>query len=312
MGSWGTVLQVRDGNDTLDADAGTTLQEFSGNGNNLINLHGDKGRVQAGNGNNQIYADYQMDIPAAIAAAKDASATDPDVFSINFSSPNSTPIYNANDYTYSNSYGTHYAGLVIGVGNGNNTIVGGNGNGDAIITGVGNNTIVCGAGKSTVICGFDVTQALMPPNPDGSQMTVGEYMALYQLDTPAYAYSYDIRLASHVPTDLWGRSTERTVRGGRHRYLLRGNGDGQCPFERQQLAGCRGRRRHHCYGDGQQHIFAGAGNVTLWGWGGNNYIDLESGNDEVNLHGGNNIIIGGTGNSTIIDNENGNNYLPRW
>jgi Ca2+-binding RTX toxin-like protein len=120
-------LANHDGDDRIVGTSGRDSIEGLTLGDNLIIGNGGQDIIIAGNGNNQIYANTQVDLATALTQQKNI---------------------------------TTQKGDVIGVGDGNNTIVGGDGN-DAIFTGNGHNTIVCGAGENTVTGGLEVYSAAL-------------------------------------------------------------------------------------------------------------------------------------------------------
>jgi Ca2+-binding RTX toxin-like protein len=112
-------------NDRIVGTSGRDSIEGSTLGDNLIIGNGGQDIIIAGNGNNQIYANTQVDLATALTQQRNI---------------------------------TTQKGDVIGVGDGNNTIVGGDGN-DDIFTGTGSNTLVLGNGANIVQGGVEASNA---------------------------------------------------------------------------------------------------------------------------------------------------------
>jgi Ca2+-binding RTX toxin-like protein len=252
--------------------------------NALVIGNGKQDVIMIANGNNQIYANTQMDIATALAAQKTAIATG-------------------------------QKGDLIIVADGNNTIVGGNGN-DAIVTGTGNNLIVCGPGAVTVIGGVEtlVSQSFdwfMNVNFDNHKYdsNVGIIgRAINDYPTPYFGnfifngrgdpFNADGSMA--VGGNPYGVGNDTIYGGTGNSVYFLSNGD--------NWLDAGGGNDTIVAGVGNNTIFGGRGNDTILGGGGNNYINLESGNDFVVACGGNQTIIGGSGNDTIYSGQSGGGW----
>ena len=130
VGEVGIVMAMQGGNDTINGSSGADILS-AGDGNNLITGGGQAlvasdwnahEILLAGNGNNRIYANTQVDLATALANQKTAAATG-------------------------------QQGAFIGVGDGDNLIVGGNDN-DVVFVGTGDNTVVLGNGTNIFVGGI--------------------------------------------------------------------------------------------------------------------------------------------------------------
>ena len=293
-------ITIGNRNDVINLNGG---RDMVGGGNytfdtthsdSIINGGGGSGLILLGNGNNQFYADKQTDLGTALANQKTATASG-------------------------------QQGYLIGVGSGNNTIVGGGGN-DAVFAGTGNNTIVCGAGSNVVIGGVTVTEAAYMWNswntlPTTTHAEMGgasdlvDSQGVWQpwvvpnLVNPAVVYLGGVLAASDpfsAPANYHGSTFNDvpvgagndTIFGGKgNSYYFLSNGD-------NWLDAGGGNDYIHA-GAGHNTIFGGTGNDVIFGAGGSNSITLESGSDYVLLQGGNNTVVGGTGDNVIVSGDAG-------
>ena len=193
-------------------------------------------------------------------------------------------------------------GDFIGVGNGNNTIVGSNGN-DAINLGTGNNIIYCGAGADSVIAGVETSSASLnwsvsaPQSFDGFS-NVNVYSNVSYTSAPfSAANGYEgafIVTGPGTETPVgFGNDTIFGGKGNSSYWLANGN----------NYLDAGGGNDFIQASTGNDTIFGGIGTDTIFSGGGNNYIDGESGNDAIVGQGGNVTIDGGTGNDTIYSGD---------
>jgi Ca2+-binding RTX toxin-like protein len=233
-------------------------------GNDTIVGAGGQDVLIAGNGNNQVYVNGQMDLATALLGRSGIRSG--------------------------------LKGTLVAVGDGNNTIVGGTGN-DIIFTGTGSNMIVCGPGAETVAGGVEVSSALLSwsTNNDWSGYTglvLNPLTLVFGVTKTSAPFTappnYHGNYSDALPVGL-GNDTIFGGTGNSVYWLSNGN----------NYLDAGGGNDNIFAGIGSNTIYGGNGNDTIWGGGGNNYINTEAGNDMVVAEGGNMTIIGGTGNCTI-------------
>lgn len=247
------------------------------NGDNLVTTNGAQGILMVGTGKNRIYVNGEV-------------------------SPNQA-ISNANS-----GLPTGKKGILVGTGNGNNTIVGGNGD-DLISVGGGNNVVVMGPGNNLFIGGMVLDNEFSPLTLDWDpHLTSAGHFMITGADfvQAKFPMGKDIDLATY-DGNMFGYTGPAT--GGHDHQLPLGFGD-------TTIFGGRGNSLFYLAnginyvdagsgnstvkgGMSNDTIFGGTGNVVLFGAGGDDYITLESGNDWASGNSGNNTLIGGDGNSTI-------------
>ena len=252
------------GNDSITSGSGNDTIS-SATGDDTISAGGGSDLILTLSGDSEIYADHKVDLYAAIQNAENGTATG-------------------------------LKGAAIGVGDGNNTIVGGAGN-DLISVGQGNNVIVAGPGQNLIMAGN--AAALMQPDwswaPtnewDVSYEDFGVLPAQYNIGTSTYegVRSFDLSSQAWLPVGV-GNDTIYGGKGDSTIFLTNGDNYVDAGGGNDLIAG----------GMGKDTIFAGSGNVTVAGGGGDTYIDGESGDDLLFGEGGDNTIMGGAGNDTIF------------
>ncbi|MDO8262337.1 MAG: putative Ig domain-containing protein [Gallionella sp.] len=347
VNSGGNLYDGTGGNDILIGSTGFDYIGAFGNGDNLIvgngappadpiyNLAGE-GVIVAGNGNNRIYANTQVDLATALAQQKTL-----------------TP--------------TGQSGVFIAAGTGHNTIVGGTGN-DLIISG-GNSLVVLGPGNNTFLGG-----TISAGNAGDywwtkftSSVSVGGNMPQYELSIPIHSffqssggftpsvqlaalqsygqYNFDkgwrydgwvstptnpsfMAVSSSNPVDLFdgysaldypgliypntpaGNGSDTIFGGGGNSLIIGSNGGNWIDVG--------GGNSNVFSGGGDDTIFCSTGNSLINGQGGNDYINGESGNHRIWGGAGDNIIYGGSGDDIIFagigawnwaDINAGNNYV---
>ena len=252
------------GNDSITSGSGNDTIS-SATGDDTISAGGGNDLILTLGGDSEIYADHKVDLYEAIETAENGTATGA-------------------------------KGAAIGVGDGNNTIVGGAGN-DLISVGQGNNVIVAGPGQDFIMAGNAATMmqpdwSWSPTNEwDVSYEDFGVLPAQYNAGTSTYegVRSFDLASQAWLPVGV-GNDTIYGGKGDSTIFLSNGDNYVDAGGGDDLIAG----------GMGKDTIFAGSGNVTVAGGGGDTYIDGESGDDLLFGEGGDNTIMGGSGNDTIF------------
>jgi Ca2+-binding RTX toxin-like protein len=283
-----TVYTLDDGNDQVTARSGvnfiagsppvSTLDGMvtpgNSNGNSTIAGGGGQDIIMTGNGDNQIYAGSVESLSEALSQQQGATAS------------NAT-------------------GDFIGVGNGDNSIVGSNGN-DFISVGTGDNVIVDGAGQDTFSGGTTTEYAY-------EDWSTSFGPGFTYLDAPDVINS-NTRLDSgiisagntSVPAGFDGDYIGGAPSGTGNDTIYGGSGDSVYYLSNgNNYLDAGGGNDQIGAGSGENTIFGGSGNDSIDGGGGDNYIDTESGNDIVALLGGDSTVFGGTGNDTILSGDIG-------
>lgn len=244
------------------------------NGNSTINGGGAQNVIVTGNGSNKIFGGTTSTLNAALAQLSSAVAT-------------------------------NAKGDFVGVGNGDNTIVGSNGN-DAIVVGTGHNIIICGAGADSIIGGETASAANLNWSTTSSA-SAGSTLITYNnvAFTPSGfsaggGYEGATVVINGVAQPV-GTGNDTIFGGSGNSYFWLANGNnflntGNGNDEVQASTG-------------SSTIIGGTGNDSIFGGGGNNYIVAGSGSDIIDGEGGNVTIVGGTGNDVIYS---GNGWSSSW
>jgi Ca2+-binding RTX toxin-like protein len=269
------------GNDSIVGSGNDTI--VTGGGNSVISGSAQStDEILVGNGKNIIFANSHavvdqsgaVDINAAIAAEYAKTATGA-------------------------------KGVLIGTGNGNNTIVGGAGD-DVIWVGEGNNTIVLGPGSTHLWCGERVTSESdtwsLTVNgnswyPNGFTPTDGGYTASSNYEGNEDFDGNPTGLGNNVIYATSGTFDIALSNGNNYFYTGSANGS--------------------AYGGmGSDTIVCGAGNVNIGGGGGDSLLIAGSGLDTLFGDAGNNTVVGGSGVDELYAGEknltgtsSGNNYV---
>ena len=289
------------------------LQNYGGDGNNVINGGGGQDVIIAGNGNNEIYANTQTDFDTALAQRDAATASG-------------------------------QKGDLIAVGDGNNTIVGGNGN-DAIFTGTGNNTIVCGPGSVSLVGGMEINAASLNWTEVNNFFSpVGGGSATFNAPTPYNGSTFNgTPVGAGNDTIYGGTGNSSYWLSNGNNWLDAGGGNDliHVGVGNNTIYGGTGNDSINGGGGsnyinlesgndmvilqgGNQTVIGGTGNDTIISgdytsnWetsetSANNYIQGGSGNNTILGSGGNDTLISGsqsgTGKSTLLQAGNGNEYM---
>lgn len=282
-----SIYSLDGGTDQVTTDSGVNLViGVSNANNNTINGGNGQDIITLGKGNNQIYAGPTVTVSQAITQAVTAKPT-------------------------------NAKGDFIGVGDGNNTIVGSNGN-DGINVGTGNNIIVFGAGQDSFIggvetSGADVDWATLPMTPttlnNGVAANVIQYLDAYYAPATytaptGYEGSWVDVSGVLIPVGT-GNDTIYGGTGNSIFWLPNGN----------NFINAGGGNDTIQASTGNNTIEGGAGNDTISGGGGNDIINSGNGNDLIAGQGGNVTVYGGSGNDTILSGDASSalvNGLPTW
>ena len=247
-----TVNGAPSGHDTIRAPGQASL----------VNARNGTDVILAGSGTNQIYADSQVALDAAIAA----------------SSPGPT----------------HQKGDLISVLDGYDTIVGGLGD-DLINSGNGHAEVILGPGQDTFIGGWEVTGALASwhtqTDADGV-LQLFDVTGSVETFANSFAQPYNGNTVIEGNSTLQASASNATVFGGSGNDLIvLGNGSNYAQA---------GSGNTTIYGGmGNDMLVAGSGTDYVRGGGGNTNIQGGSGTSTLDGGDGNNTIIGGSGNATI-------------
>lgn len=259
------LIQGAGGNDSIAAGSGNDTIN-AGSGNSTISGGGGQDIILLGDGSNQVYVGSVVTLNDALNQSQTGS-------------------------------GSGAKGTFIGVGDGNNTIVGGNGN-DAIFVGTGDNTIICGPGSVSLEGGveaYDVSSNWYTTNTPGlvTFSNVGSYSAPF--DAPA---GYEGAMNSDGTPMGTGNDTIFGGKGDSFFWLANGDNYLDAGGGNDQIQASTG----------SSTIFGGSGNDSIYSGGGNNYIDGESGNDLIVGEGGDITVFGGTGNDSIYSGDDGTDW----
>ncbi|MBV8209158.1 MAG: DUF2974 domain-containing protein [Burkholderiaceae bacterium] len=253
------TLYAGDGAADLISVGGGINSVLGGAGDDIIIGSDAQNVIVAGSGNSEIYAGQPVDLPTAITNGANASAA------------------------------TGLQGDFIGVGDGNNTIVGSNGN-DAIFVGQGSNLIVLGPGTNTVIGGTETSSAQLNWSVGPLANGVLPIANIFN-SNPGFATTVPYEGNSDTSGVAVGVGNDTIYAGAGSDLIELSNGNNYVQL---------GSGSSSVYGGmGQNTIFAGSGNSLVLGGGGSDYIDGQSGSHLLIGRGGNNTIIGGSGNDTI-------------
>jgi Ca2+-binding RTX toxin-like protein len=270
------------GNDLIAAGQGVNSIS-GGSGNDVITGGGGSGVIMAADGSNHIYAGSQVDLQTAISAASTASA------------PGGL-------------------GYFIGLGDGDNTVVGG-GN-DLILVGHGNNFIVAGA-NDTVWAGEGGNSAGL-----NWSVTSGGSVG-YDFYVQPSSNIHCAAEGGKAPPDYEGIEQGGDAVGTGNDTIFGGAGQGVIFLSNGNNYVSTGSGSDVVIGGmGSNTIIGGTGSISVAGGGGSDYIYGGTGNSLLMGLGGNNTIIGGSGNDTLFagspttstsslwfNSETGNNYV---
>ena len=284
IGGTGNDTIIGGGNDSINASNSLNDSIVGGAGHDTITggsgadtITGGGGPdiIQAGQGNNEVYADTKVSLGTALANAATGTASG-------------------------------LQGSFLAVGNGNNTVVGGTGN-DQFVVGDGNNVLVLGPGNDTVLSGVTLTgtpasgwqDSLLSPE----QITDPGYL-VYQITQETRLSGFGVQStgnatgtnASNSNVDSFGVPV-----GVGNDTIFAGAGNDAIDLSNGNNYVVGGAGNDTVWGGtGQDTIFTGNGNDIIEGQGGSDYIVGGAGNSLIAGGTGNNTIFGGSGNDTIF------------
>ena len=312
------LIQLGNGNNSVNATQGGNDTITGGNGKNGISAGNGNNTITVGNGGNSITVGDGSNVITTGSGndyirTGNGTSTTINVISggggqdIILAGIGSNQIYAGTQTDLATALSQqkttaviNQKGDFIAVGDGSNTIVGGSGN-DAIFTGTGNNTIVCGPGAVTIEGGVET--GLVSAN-----WTVTDCFS----NTPSNSTTFSLVNAASAPftapASYYGNYWLNNPLGLGNDTIFGGTGNSVYWLSNgNNWLDAGGGKDHIFAGIGNNTIFGGVGNDTIWGAGGGNFISLESGSDYVVLEGGNSTVIGGSGNDTIYSGDSGVN-----
>ncbi len=274
-------VDAGDGNNYVNVyDGDNTV--LAGAGNDTIEGNNDDDYVNAGGGNNYVDVD-DGDNTVLAGAGNDTIYTDDDYDFVNAGDGNNYVYSDGGDDTIITGAGDDtivddgYSDDSISSGGGNDSIDARDGN-DAIDAGDGNNTVDAGSGDNTVLAGAGDDSIYADGDDDYVNAGGGHnYVDVNDGDN----------------TVLAGAGNDSIYTGYYSSNLINaGDGDNYIDI--------------YTYNTESNTVTAGTGDDTVYGYDGDNYVNVGSGNNDVTFDDGDNTIIAGSGNDTIYTDDGDN------